>query len=82
MQKQENASARLVADAAFLFRAGRACQQQAGAARSRRPHQHPPLAATQGCVFDEVKSEGIGVVGDGFVVISDDDGDMSDGLAH
>ena len=75
VEKQKHAPAGLVAhrgEFGGVFRLG---QEQAAALRPRPRWRddHPALARSARRVLDEPKPEGAGVVGNGFVVVADDE---------
>jgi hypothetical protein len=82
VEKEEDAAAGLIADAGALLFVGRAGQQQSRPPPARRSHAHPTFAARQRCILQEVETENARVIVDGFVVITNEQGDGGDLLGH
>jgi hypothetical protein len=86
MQEQGDTSAGLVADSASFFWRGGLGEENCRTARSVRSDQNlsliTALAVFGGPVFDQVEAEGLREEGDGFVVVSDDQGHVAYGLGH
>ena len=82
-EEQEHPSARLVADELGLLRCGRPGEQQ-GRARGagRRDHDPPLVLLGLVGVLDQREMERAAVEGNGLVVVTDDEGDVDDRLAH
>ena len=57
--------------------------EQEGRARGvGRSNEEPTLRIGERRVFKDVEAEGFGEEGEGFVVVADEEGDVSDGLRH
>ena len=82
LQNEENATARLVADGLPLMGRIGLGQEEAGFAVSRRGDDDPALGGGQGRVLDQLKSEPFHIVGDGSVIIRNQQCDRRDMLFH
>ncbi len=82
-QKQKDTPTGLATDEGILFRRSGSRQQQRRFARSRRSHSHPAFVLCGlVCVFDQREVKFARVKLYGFVVISNDQRDVSNGLFH
>jgi hypothetical protein len=77
-QEEENASAGLIADSGFLFRASRAREQQRRAAFARRFDNDPTLRLAHVDILDKFEAKAAREPVDGFVVIANDKGKLGD----
>lgn len=82
MEEEEDAASGLVADARGLLGRGGAGEQQVGSGGAGGSDEDPALAVAHIGVFEEPEAEDVGVVGEGFVVVADDESDVSEGLGH
>lgn len=83
VEKEEDPTASLVADEGFLLMLGGARQQQRGARGIRRRDNHPAFILLRLVgVFNQREMQLLRVKGNGFVVITHDQGNVHDGLFH
>src|SRR5262249_1132950 len=80
-EEQEHPPAGLVADPCRLLRVVRPRQKQ-GRAAAGRADQAPPLAAPERRILRDREPQAAGEVGDGLVVVPDDEGNGRDLLPH
>jgi hypothetical protein len=60
----------------------RLCQQQTATFLIRRRDNNPSLGLTHDSIFHEPEPEDIYIVTDSFVIVPDEEGDVSDGSVH
>ena len=82
VEEEEDAASGLIADAGGLFGCGGAGEEEVGPGGAGRSNEDPALTGAHVGVFEEVEAEDVGVVGDGFVVVANDKGDVGEGLGH
>lgn len=82
VEEEEDTAAGLVADLVRLFRSGGLGEQEGRARGVGRSNEEPTLRIGERRVFKDVEAEGFGEEGEGFVVVADEEGDVSDGLRH
>jgi len=82
VKEEEDAASRLVADAGGLLGCGGAGEEEIGSRRAGGSDEDPAFAGAHVGVFEEAEAEDVGVIGDGFVVVADDEGDVGEGLGH
>jgi hypothetical protein len=82
VKKDKHAAAGLVANGEGLCGSGGFGEEESGAAGIRRSDENPTLVIGEGNVLEQLEAEFLGVEGEGFVVIADDDGQVRDGLGH
>lgn len=82
LQKKEDATCGLVADARRLRRTVRARQEQAGANMAPRPHDHPAFATAERRVLAKLEIQSACEEDDCLVVVRDDETDEGQMLAH
>jgi hypothetical protein len=77
MEKQEDTTTSLIADLLELSGSVGLREEQAGAARAGGSNNDPAFPAGEKGIFDQAETEDIGEEGEGFVVIADEESDMS-----
>src|SRR5690349_13886761 len=86
MEKQENASARLVSDAAGFFGIRSSGQEDPCAGGAGRSDQHPTLGAALAVgrwgVFDQVKGQHLGKECNRLVIVANNKRDVAEKLGH
>lgn len=80
VEEEEDASAGLVPDGGTLFRGIRFGEHE-GCFASARADEDPAISVLWG-VFDQFEMQSIGEEFDGFIVIADEIGDVSEGVFH
>jgi hypothetical protein len=81
MEKEEDTAAGLMADKLLLFGSGGSGEKEARFDGTWRSDKDPALAVDGG-VLDKLEAEDAAIPVDGFVVVADDEGDISDVLVH
>jgi hypothetical protein len=81
MEKEEDTAAGLMADEPLLFGSGGSGEKEARFEGTGRSDKDPALAVDGG-VLDKLEAEDAAIPVDGFVVVADDEGDISDVLVH
>src|ERR1700739_3858140 len=83
VEEEEDAAAGLVTDVSGLFGSGGLGEEQGGTGGAGRGgDEGPRFGIGEGGGFVDVEAEGLGEEGEGFVVVADEEGDVSDGLRH
>ncbi len=82
VKKKENSACALVAHLLQLFGCVGLRKEEAGSARSGRSHDKPSFVGGEWRVFDHAEAQRFGEEGEGFVVVADEEGDVSERLRH
>jgi hypothetical protein len=82
VKEKEDAAGGLIADLLDLFGSVGSGEKQICATRAWRSDYEPALPGGEGRVFHDAEAEGFGKEGECFVVVADEESDMSEGLRH
>ena len=82
VEEEEDTAPGLVADAGGLLGCSSTGEEQIGSGGAGGSDKDPAFAGAHVGVFEEAEAEDVGVVGDGFVVVADNEGDVGEGLGH
>src|SRR5260370_34543057 len=81
LQKEKDPATGLVANPAALLRPDRPRQQKPRPRRTRRRHQHPPLAVPKVRILHQNKTERLSIERDRLLVVTNHEGNVSDLLS-
>lgn len=82
VEEEEDAAGGLLADELLLVGSGGSSEKEGGAGGVRRGDEKPSLRVGEGRVFEDLEAEGFGEESESFIVITYEEGDVSDGLGH
>ena len=82
VEEEKDAASGLIADAGGLLGRGGSSQEEVGSSGTRRSDEYPAFASTHIGVLEEAEAEDPGVIGDGFIVVANNEGDLGKGLGH
>ena len=82
MEKKEDAATGLIADLLDLLGGVRLCEEQTCAARAGRSDNEPAFGDGEGRIFDDAEDEGFCKEGQRFLVIANQQCDVSQRLWH